>query len=57
MLPAVLLLGIGLLYSEGRLARTKRWVVVGLGALQLVWVNTHGSHLLGLLVTVLLLAF
>lgn len=57
VLPAVLLLGIGLLYSEGRLARTKRWVVVGLGALQLVWVNTHGSHLLGLLITVLFLAF
>jgi hypothetical protein len=56
-LPAVLLLGISALYSERTSARAKRWVVVALGLLQVLWVNMHGSHLLGLLITVLFLTF
>jgi len=57
VLPAVLLLGISVLYSERASPRAKRWVVFGLGLMHVVWVNMHGSHLLGLLVTVLFLAF
>ncbi len=55
--PAVLLLGISSLYSEATSTRTKRWVLVALGLMQVVWVNTHGSHLLGVLITLLFLAF
>jgi hypothetical protein len=57
VLPAVLLLGISALYSEGTSARAKRWIIAALALLQLVWVNMHGSHLLGLLITVLFLGF
>jgi hypothetical protein len=57
LLPAVLLLGISALYSERTSARARGWIVVGLSLLQVVWVNMHGSHLLGLLITVLFLAF
>jgi len=55
--PAVLLLGISAVYSERTSLRTKRWVVVMLGLLHVVWVNMHGSHLLGVLITVLFLLF
>lgn len=55
--PAVLLLGISTVYSPAFSPRTKRWVVIGLAFLQVVWVNTHGSHLLGVLITALFLAF
>lgn len=55
--PAVLLLGIATLFSERTSTRAKRWVVVGLGLMQVIWVNSHGSHLLGLLVGLLFLAF
>lgn len=55
--PAVLLFGISTLYSEGASQRAKRWTVAALALLQLVWVNMHGSHLLGLLITGLFLAF
>jgi hypothetical protein len=57
LLPAVLLLGIGTLYSPRRSPRAKLWVVVGLGLMHVAWVNLHGSHLLGLLITALFLAF
>lgn len=53
--PGILLLGIGALYSETRSQRAKHWVIAGLCLLQLVWVNTHGSHLLGLLITAVFL--
>ncbi|MBW2376623.1 MAG: hypothetical protein JRF55_11645, partial [Deltaproteobacteria bacterium] len=55
--PAVLLLGISTVYSPASSQRTKRWAVIGLGLQQVVWVNTHGSHLLGVLITGLFLAF
>jgi hypothetical protein len=55
--PGVLLLGISALYSETRSQRSKHWVIAGLCLLHLVWVNTHGSHLLGLLITALFLVF
>ena len=57
VLPAVLLLGISTVYSERTSVRTKRSVVVALGFMHLAWVNMHGSHLFGVLITVLFLAF
>ena len=57
VLPAVLLLGINALYSERTSVRVKRSVIAALGLMQVVWVNMHGSHLLGLLITVLFLTF
>ncbi|MDH4283633.1 MAG: hypothetical protein OEV36_13340, partial [Myxococcales bacterium] len=57
VLPAVLLLGISALYSERAPQRRKAWVVAGLGLMQVAWVNLHGSHLLGVLITVVFLAF
>ena len=57
VLPAVLLLGISTVYSERTSTRTKRWVVVALGFMHIAWVNLHGSHLLGVLITVLFLVF
>ncbi len=55
--PAVLLLGISTLYAEESSMRTRRWVVVALGLMHIAWVNMHGSHLLGALITFLFLAF
>jgi len=55
--PGVLLLGISALYSQASSQRAKRWVVGGLGLLHVAWVNMHGSHLFGVLITVLFLAF
>ncbi|MFZ1864091.1 MAG: hypothetical protein WAU39_07725 [Polyangiales bacterium] len=55
--PGILLIGIGALFSERIPGRTKRWIVAGLGLLQILWVNLHGSHLLGLLIAVLFLGF
>jgi hypothetical protein len=55
--PAVLLLGIHALYSERSSPRAKLGLVFGLGAMQLAWVNMHGSHLLGLLITAMFLLF
>ncbi len=57
VLPAVLLLGISALYSDRASARAKRWIVAALAVLHLGWVNMHGSHLLGLLITGLFLVF
>jgi len=57
VLPAVLLLGIHALYSERSSSRTKLALLFGLGAMQLAWVNLHGSHLLGLLITSMFLLF
>ena len=57
LFPAVLLIGIHALYDEQASARRKGWVVAGLAALHLAWVNMHGSHLFGVVVTVLFGAF
>ena len=51
LFPAFLLLGIHTLYSDRRSSRAKGWTLAGLGLLHLVWVNAHGSHLFGLLIT------
>lgn len=57
LLPAVLLVGIQALFSSATSARRKRSILAGLAVMQVVWVNMHGSHLLGLLITALFLAF
>ncbi len=57
VLPAVLLVGISTLYSERASARAKLPIIAALGLMQVFWVNLHGSHLLGLLITVLFLGF
>lgn len=54
--PALLLLCVGALYSDAT-PRRKTVIVLAVTALQVVWVNAHGSHLLGLLITALFLAF
>lgn len=55
--PAFLLAGISTLYSEVTSPRTKKLVLLTLLIMQLVWVNAHGSHLLGIAITVVFLAF
>jgi len=57
VLPAVLLLGISAVYSKRTSPRVKRSVVIALGVMHVAWVNLHGSHLFGLLITILFLAF
>jgi len=57
LLPAVLLMGIHAIFSSATSARHRTWVVAGLAAMQVLWVNMHGSHLLGLLITALFLGF
>ncbi|MGB8223565.1 MAG: hypothetical protein WCF10_13350, partial [Polyangiales bacterium] len=57
VLPAVLLVGISTLYSARASARAKLPIIAALGLMQVLWVNLHGSHLLGLLITVLFLGF
>jgi len=57
VLPAVLLVGISSLYSERTSVRHRGGIIVGLGLMQVLWVNLHGSHLLGLLITSLFLVF
>ena len=57
VLPAVLLLGIHALYARETPRRTRRWLVLSLVLMHVAWVNMHGSHLLGLLITLLFLAF
>lgn len=57
LFPAVLLLGIFELFRADASRARKAWVIVGLGVLQVAWVNLHGSHLLGFVITILFLAF
>jgi hypothetical protein len=57
LLPAVLLVGIHSIYSREGSPRRRALVIAGLAAMQVVWVNMHGSHLLGLVITVVFLAF
>jgi hypothetical protein len=57
MFPAVLLLGISGLFSDQTPRHSRRWIILALGLMHVVWVNTHGSHLLGVLISVLFLAF
>jgi len=54
--PAILLLGVSTFYSEQSSGRKKAWVLVGLGLLHIVWVNSHGSHLFGALIALIFLA-
>jgi len=55
--PAVLLMGIAALYGELSSPRRKAWILAGLGFLQIVWVNSHGSHLFGVAVTLIFAVF
>ncbi len=55
--PTLLLLGIHGLFSLRASKATRVWIVAGLGAMQVLWVNLHGSHLLGLLIGLLFLGF
>lgn len=51
LFPAILVMGIHAFFSDRYPARRKAWILAGLTLLQLVWVNAHGSHLLGLAVS------
>lgn len=57
LFPALLLLGISALHSNERSRRGKGWVLAGLFLMHVVWVNAHGSHLLGAAITVIFFAF
>lgn len=57
LMPAVLLAGIDSLYSDRTSSQRKAWILSGLALLHVVWVNCHGSHLLGLLITLIFVAF
>jgi hypothetical protein len=57
LMPAVLLVGISALYSDRASSRRKAWIIAGLVLLHVVWVNTHGSHLLGVFITLIFTAF
>lgn len=57
LLPAVLLVGIHAIFSSSTSATRKSWIIAGLALMQVAWVNMHGSHLLGLLITALFLVF
>lgn len=57
LFAALLLLGIAALFSERTSKTARRSVVAGLALMQVLWVNLHGSHLLGLLIGVLFLGF
>jgi len=48
---AILLLGIRAFFSDRESAQRKGWILAGLTLLQLVWVNAHGSHLLGVTIS------
>jgi hypothetical protein len=56
LFPAILLCGIGALYAERVSSSTKRWVLGGLSLLHVVWVNSHGSHLFGVVITLIFAA-
>ncbi len=56
LLPAVLLTGISTIYAEGSSTRRKALTLAALGALHVVWVNSHGSHLFGIAITTIFVA-
>jgi hypothetical protein len=56
LFSAILLLGISGLFSEQASTRRKMWILAGLALLHVVWVNAHGSHLLGLAITLIFVA-
>ena len=51
--PAILLLTVSTLYAEQSSRRNKGLVLVGLALMHVVWVNTHGSHLFGVLIALI----
>jgi hypothetical protein len=55
--PALLLVGIYALFSKQGSRRSRAWILAALALMQVVWVNLHGSHLLGLVIGLLFLAF
>jgi hypothetical protein len=56
LFSAILLLGIRNLFSEQASGRRKISILAGLALLHVVWVNTHGSHLLGMVITLIFVA-
>lgn len=56
LFPALLLVGISELYSDQATSRRKAWVVSILMGMHVIWVNMHGSHLLGVLIAVVFTA-
>jgi len=57
LFPAILLTGIGALYADRVPSRTKGWILGALALLHVVWVNSHGSHLFGVVITLIFAAF
>lgn len=57
LLPALILLGLFIIFSEKTPRRRRYLIVLALAALHIVWVNTHGSHLLGPVLTGIFAAF
>jgi hypothetical protein len=57
LFPAVLLVGIAALYADRVSSRRKAWILVALALLHIIWVNAHGSHLFGLAITLIFVAF
>jgi hypothetical protein len=53
LFPAILLCGISTLHTDLTSPRRKGWVLAALGLLHVVWVNSHGSHLFGVVITVI----
>lgn len=51
LFPAALLLGIHATVQPGASARRRRAILAAVALMQVFWVNMHGSHLLGLLIT------
>jgi hypothetical protein len=56
LFPVILLFGISTLYAEQTSPRRKGWVLAALGLLHVVWVNSHGSHLFGAVITLIFAA-
>jgi hypothetical protein len=57
LFPALLLVGISALYGERASSGRKSWILGGLALLHVAWVNSHGSHLFGVLITLMFAAF
>ncbi len=50
LFPALLLIGLNRIYRYQKGDRTVAWLIAALAVMQVVWVNSHGSHLLGLMI-------
>ncbi len=57
LIPAILLVGLFAIYSDKTSRRNKFLIALALAVTHVVWVNAHGSHLFGLLLTGLFAVF